>query len=432
MNLSQTNMNKWINYFGKNNLITSQEIRKIDRLYSMSDDELLGAYEKRFLQLFHHAIKHTPFYRKLYLKNGIGPNDIRHLEDIVKLPIIDREMIRDHVDEIYTGWKKWKVKGYTSGTTGTPLTVLRTYDDIAKEQAFIRHYRQTKGFKLGEPLLSMRGVLGKSVDYEYSKPANTLYISSSNINEHTIEKYYSLIKQFAPKAVEAFPSYLHKLCVELERKGLDLTIPTSFTSSETLYSWQKEKIENTLNTKLFDWYGVAERTIVLANDNHGSYHNLRGYGISEFHHSHVITTGLINTHFPLIRYRIKDIINVNDNSFLKNIISPDIISIEGRASENIDLKDGSVVGCLDHTFKGIPHLDMAQIHQYDVNKPIIIKLVVRPEYSKMEEEQLKKNWIRMVGNDMDLVFVYCQQEDLCHIPGKKFQLIIKKDPSSNQ
>ncbi|MEN9964329.1 MAG: hypothetical protein RL582_1424, partial [Bacteroidota bacterium] len=96
--------------------------------------------------------------------------------------------------------------------------------------------------------------------------------------------------------------------------------------------------------------------------------------------------------------------------------------------ENIDLKDGSVVGCLDHTFKGIPHLEMAQIHQYDVNKPIIIKLVVDSEFSKTEEEQLRKNWIRMVGNEMELVFVYCLHEDLIHVPGKKFQLIIKKNP----
>jgi hypothetical protein len=110
------------------------------------------------------------------------------------------------------------------------------------------------------------------------------------------------------------------------------------------------------------------------------------------------------------------------------MIRPEILNIEGRASENVDLKDGSVVGCLDHTFKGVPHLEMAQIHQYDVNRPIIIKLVVNPEFSREQEEQLRKNWIRMVGTEMELVFVYCQKEDLIHTPGKKFKLIIKQDP----
>jgi phenylacetate-CoA ligase len=421
-------MKHWLSHLGKNNLITSLEIRHINNLYNLSDDELISAYEKRFLELFRHAIKNSRFYKKLYHKNGIGINDIRHLEDIIKLPVFDREMLKDHIDDNFIGWSKLKVKGYTSGTTGTPLTLYRTYQDIAKEQAYIRHYRGQKGWKLGEPLLSVRGMLGKSTDYEYNKSSNILYIPSPNINASTIEMYYRIIKDFAPKAIEAYPSYLHKLCVELEKKNLDLKIQLSFTSSETLYSWQRIKAEQFLNTKVFDWYGVAERSILLANDDAGHYQPLRLYGISEFKKDHVITTGLINHHFPLIRYKVNDTIQVRDQDLIKNIIRPEILKIEGRASENIDLKDGSVVGCLDHTFKGIPHLEMAQIHQYDVNKPIIIKLVVDSEFSKTEEEQLRKNWIRMVGNEMELVFVYCLHEDLIQVPGKKFQLIIKKNP----
>ena len=425
-------MKQWLTYFGKNNLITSNEIRHIDKLNNLTDDALLHAYEERFLQLFRHAIKHSAFYRNLYFKSGIGPNDIKHLDDITKLPIVDRDMLKDNIDDNFIGWSRFKVKGFTSGTSGTPLTLYRTYDDIAREQAYIRHYRGQKGWKLGEPLLSIRGMLGKSVDYEYFKTSNILYISSPNINASTIDMYHRLIKDFAPKAVEAFPSYLHKLCLELEKKNLELKIPLSFTSSETLYSWQRKKAEDFLQTRVYDWYGVAERTILLADDDEGNYHPLKCYGISEFKNDHVITTGLINSHFPLIRYRINDIIKVRDNDLLKNIIRPEILSIEGRASENVDLKDGSVVGCLDHTFKGVPYLEMAQIHQYDVNKPIIIKIVVAPEFSRTEEEQLRKNWIRMVGTEMELVFVYCQKEDLLHIPGKKFKLIIKTDPNKEQ
>jgi phenylacetate-CoA ligase len=152
------------------------------------------------------------------------------------------------------------------------------------------------------------------------------------------------------------------------------------------------------------------------------------YCIPEYLPKDIISTNLTNFNFPLIRYHIHDNIQVESTDFLNNIIKPNIIKIEGRASENVDLKDGSVVGCLDHAFKAIPHLNMAQIHQYDVQKPIVVKLVVAPEFSKIEEDQLRKNWIRMVGTDMDIIFEYCTREDLIQQPGKKFRLIIKEDP----
>jgi phenylacetate-CoA ligase len=421
-------MKQWINYFGKNNPITLNEIKHIDHFYKMSDDELLQAYQDRFLKLFQHAIKKSAFYKELYASNGIGINDIKHLDDIKKLPVVDRELLKNKVDDNFIGWDKLKVVGLTSGTSGTPLTLYRTYQNIAKEQAYIRQYRNQKGFKFGEPLLSIRGMLGKSVDYEYFKPANILYISSPNINKSTIEMYHKLVKDFAPKAVEAFPSYLHKFSLELERKNLALNIPLAFTSSETLLDWQRSKIENYLGAQLYDWYGNAERNILLAQNNNMSYLPMPLYCIPEYLPKDIISTNLTNFNFPLIRYHIHDNIQVESTDFLNNIIKPNIIKIEGRASENVDLKDGSVVGCLDHAFKAIPHLNMAQIHQYDVQKPIVVKLVVAPEFSKIEEDQLRKNWIRMVGTDMDIIFEYCTREDLIQQPGKKFRLIIKEDP----
>lgn len=79
----------------------------------------------------------------------------------------------------------------------------------------------------------------------------------------------------------------------------------------------------------------------------------------------IITTGLINRNFPLIRYSVEDRITVKGNDFLNNLVSPEIISIDGRAGDTVELRDGSIVGCLDHAFKGVNHLECAQIHQYD-------------------------------------------------------------------
>ncbi len=418
-------MNELVKYYSKNNIITSRKFKEISQLYQLDQNQLLTRYNDAFIAIFKRAYNNSEFYKNLYRGHGISPSDIKDITDIKKLPIIDRQIIKHQVNNIYNGFDFMKVKGLTSGTSGVPLTVYRTPVNIATEQAYIRHYRQMQGFRAGQPLLSIRGVLGKNTTHEFYKRANILYISSPNINSGTIEEYYKMIRDFGPVAIEAFPSYLYKLCIELEKKGLQLEIPNAFTSSETLYEFQREKVEGYLKTNIHDWYGNVERSIGLAQDTNGKYYPLPLYSINEFEKDRVITTALINKNFPLIRYAVEDRITIKSHDFLKNLVSPDIVQIEGRAGDNLDLKDGSVVGCIDHAFKGVNNLEMAQVHQYNVEKPIEIKLVTSPAFGQDDENQLKANFIRMVGENMQLMFTYCSREDLTYSANQKYKLIIK-------
>jgi phenylacetate-CoA ligase len=61
-----------------------------------------------------------------------------------------------------------------------------------------------------------------------------------------------------------------------------------------------------LQTKIHDWYGNVERTIGIAQNAAGVYKPLPLYSINEFEQDKVITTGLINRTFPLIRYAVED------------------------------------------------------------------------------------------------------------------------------
>lgn len=419
-------MNEFVKYYSKNNLLTNRKVREINQLSQLDNAALLSRYNDAFVAMFKRAFKYSDFYKNFYKQHGIGINDIKDLTDIVKLPIIDRALIKNEVNNIYHGFDFLKVKGLTSGTSGSPLTVYRTPFNIATEQAYVRQYRSKYGYKTGQPLLSIRGFLGKNSAYEFYKKANILYISSPNINPGTIDFYHKLIKDFAPAAVEAFPSYLYKLSLELEKKYLKISIPNAFTSSEILYGFQRDMIEPYLNTKIHDWYGNVERTIGIAQDENYEYKPLLLYSINEFQQDKVITTGLINRTFPLIRYVVEDKIIVEGNNFLENITDPKILRIEGRAGDTVELMDGSVVGCMDHAFKGVGHLETAQIHQYlqDRNRPLEIKLVVTSSFKPTDEQQLQENLRRMIG-EQPLEFVYCTREDLTYSANQKYKLIIK-------
>ena len=419
-------MKDLIKYYSKNNLITSKKIKYISNLYNQNPNKLLELYNEKFIGLIRNSYKKSAFYNALYKRHGINIEKIKDLSDINKLPIVRREDIKNKENEIYIGSELFKIKGFTSGTTGSPLTVFRTPLDITTEHAYLRQYRMMHGFENGDPLVSIRGKLGKDVNYDFDKNSNTLYISSVNINQHTIESYLSLIKDFKPKGIEAFPSYLFKLCIEIEKKKLSFNIPLSFTSSETMYEFQRTKIENLLQTKIFDWYGNVERTIGIAQDCHFNYYPLPLYSINEYMKDNIITTSLINTHFPLIRYAVDDVINVKSTDFNKNIVSPEIINIKGRAGDTLELKNGSSVGCIDHAFKGIDYLEIAQVHQKNTLTPIEIKLVVDSPFQIQQENQLKSNLVRMLGEETEITFTYCKRENLTYSANEKYKLIIKK------
>ena len=166
------------------------------------------------------------------------------------------------------------------------------------------------GYHLGDPVVSLRGTLNRNTFSYFDKSNNVLYLSSYHLKSERIDEYYKLIEEFKPKVIKAYPSSMHILSTELYKKGLKLDIPVAFTSSEVLHGFQKDIVERTLNTKIYDWYGNAEQTIALGQFEDELYREFPLYSHTEFENDHLITTSFINSAFPLIRYRVDDIVQM--------------------------------------------------------------------------------------------------------------------------
>lgn len=213
-------MNDIFSYHIKNNIITNKISKSLFKLMELNSNELLSLYNQSFLSLFKFVFKYSKFYTNLYQLHGISHSTIKDISDLKKLPILNKKDVRSNFHLIKQGLKCTQSIGYTSGTNGSPLNVYRSYFNVLTEQAYLRNYRSSYNYQLGNPLLSIRGALDKNSTYRLNKSSNILYISSSNINSNTIDFYYNLIKKFSPIAVEAFPSLLYKFCFELKKKRI--------------------------------------------------------------------------------------------------------------------------------------------------------------------------------------------------------------------
>jgi phenylacetate-CoA ligase len=247
-------------------------------------------------------------------------------------------------------------KANTSGTTGTPLTAYHSYKAIRLEQAYIWVCRKYYGFIFGQKLASLRGNLGADQLSTYVPVSNTLYLSSYQISDPLAAEYHSIFRKFSPKAIEGYPSSLYNLALALKGKGLSLDIPLAFTSSETLFPFQRKLIEEVFNTEVFDKYGCTERSVSFSEKlDHKGYYEDPGYSHTELFDDYIVTTSFINDAFPLIRYRVDDV--------LRTDMAGNVISVDGRNEDVVVCKNGVKVGRLDHILKDVEGVSIAQIIQ---------------------------------------------------------------------
>ena len=250
--------------------------------------------------------------------------------------------------------------------------------------------------------------------------SKTLYLSSYKLCIDTTNEYYNALLQKSPKAIEGYPSSLYALACNLEEEGKQCNIPLCFTSSENMLDYQRIKIEKVFNTQVYDWYGVSENTIILAeNMSHEGYHEIPGYSINEFEEKYVLTSSLVNKSFPLIRYRVDDMFNYQDGN---------IISIKGRTNAYLIGKDGTKYGGSGLTLipKKILSIKLAQFVQLENGK---VSLNIIPwqgqTITKSDMDTLHKMVDEKIGlHNMDFSINSIDESQIIYSGRGKFNFIV--------
>ena len=423
-------MNKYlkesIKYLLRSYPVIYPYVKEVERMYNMSHDELQERNERIFLNIFRKAYTKSSFYHKLYTEAGIKLEDIKCLGDISKLPVVTKDMILHQSDALLTT-SKWKLlKNRTSGTTGTPLTVFEDWKSIWREQAYFYCYRKRCGYTYGQPLVSLRGNLGKKDTMMYVHISNTLYLSSYNINEQTVWAYYKGIEKRSPRAIEGYPSSLYNLALLLKDKGLYCNISVCFTSSENLLDFQRQLIEERFHTKIFDHYGTTERTIRISESiKHDGYFEDPGYSINEYLKDRVISTSLINSAFPLIRYQSSDVVILKENTKDERV---SIDRIQGRNGNCIKGKDGSIYNNAALTFilTYSHNIRYAQFIQKK-NGKVLLNIVPEAVFSSQNLDELKQMIDLKIGlSNLELEINLIKEQDLIYTTRNKYSYIISE------
>lgn len=286
-------------------------------------EQLVSLQNEKLRIMVRHCYSNVPYYRELFDSLGLKPEDISTKEDLKKLPLLDKYIVRDNYKKLMARNipRFMGSEAETSGTTGTPSRFLRDFYSINFESAALWRFRETAGGN-SLPTVVLRGDVVVPVEREqppfwkHYKLSNELHMSSYHISLENAGIYLQKMKEFGAQAIYAFPSAVYLLAKYLKDRGSQYRLKVVFTSSETINDRQRALIEEVFMCRIFDWYGQVERVSAIGQCEKGTYHIIEDYSITETLETEngleIVGTNLNNFIMPLLRFRTADIIELGD------------------------------------------------------------------------------------------------------------------------
>lgn len=391
-----------------------------------SRQELMSYQDEKLKELIQHAYATVPYYRNIFHERGLIPSDIKTQEDIYKLPLLTKEQIKKNFKSLISDkYNSRELKyGHTSGTTGSPLEVCYDPAVIYITYAALDRQYQWAGCRLasdGDRIAVARGNVivplsqRKPPFWRYNRFHNQILLSSFHFSNDNLPLYFEELRRYNPVVLDGYPSTLYILAKFLKNKGQTYPLKAVISSSETLYDFQREVIEESFQCKIFDYYALAERVVFATEcEEHHGHHLCMEYGISEIIDDadapatkgkvgRLVGTSLHNFGMPMIRYV------TNDKTAIKTEPCPcgrslDMMEdVATKAEDILTLKDGRYISpsVLTHPFKPLNSIQESQIIQKDYDR-IIINIVPGKDYAQSDTQHLVSEFKKRLGDDVSV------------------------------
>ena len=302
--------------------------------------------KNKILNVLNEAYK-SSFYHRIFNNNSIKINKNIKYSDFKKIPITTKKDLRDNyldfidknilsesakisiqenrgdystVDSILYNYN---LELYiTSGSTGYPLEIIRSINDMKKNYVELNRFRlnftnlkylEKYIWVLPESIASRKYVFNEDNAIfkinEYGYIACFELINANNLNE-----FIHFCEQNKISAIIAWPTFLEKLVEFIEEKGIHELKHVQYieTNSEFLTNEQRNKIEGFFDINLLNVYSGNETNFIAASNEDNLMYLLHNNVFLELipnecgYYETIITNLNTNGTF-LIRYNLGDI-----------------------------------------------------------------------------------------------------------------------------
>jgi phenylacetate-CoA ligase len=234
------------------------------KMECMERSEMRALQSERLQNTVKTCYENVPFYRKKMDARGIKPEDIKTVDDIVKLPFTTKTDLRDEYPFGLQAVPKEQVARIhaSSGTTGKPVVGTYTRNDLAM-------------WAEGVARVMSAANVGKSdtvqVSYGYGlftgglgahDGAAVLGATQLPTSAGNTEKQIMLMQDLGTTVLACTPSYALRLAEAIHHSDKtcidNMKLRAGFFGAEPWTEGMRKELEEKLQIKAYDIYGLTE------------------------------------------------------------------------------------------------------------------------------------------------------------------------------
>ncbi len=289
---------------------------------SLSREQQIRYVDQRLKEILSHAFTQVPFYARF--ASLAKDFHSRSAFDILReLPITSKEFINRDPEAFLAADRRNVTVSRTSGTTGTPFTIVMDKDVFLLGDALWWRRTRWAGYRpgdwiarlVGDPIVPLHEKNPRK-PWIISYPDRRIYLSTFHLNPDTARSMGALLRRRKPRFLMGYPSSLEILSGYLKDSDfvMDWDLRNVLFSSEPMHPHREALVKEVFRTEIRGLYGSGEKLVSAAQCQEGTYHLslVDGYiegqfGIMDPVEPAAVTT-LVNRAMPLIRYQIGDMI----------------------------------------------------------------------------------------------------------------------------
>lgn len=325
--------------------------------------ERLRALQIRRLKAFLTDVgQHVPYYHELFAKHRFGPDCVTELDDLQKLPLLEKADIRAHSEDLKHPRGRGLSRFNTGGSSGEPLVFFIGNERVSHDVA--AKWRATRwwGVDVGDPEVV---IWGSPIELSAQdriralrdRVLRTELLPAFEMSEAKLDGFVAAIRARQPKMLFGYPSALSHIARHADSRGQrmdDLGIQVAFVTSERLYDDQRASIERVFGCRVANGYGGRDAGFIAHECPHGGMHltaediiveltDGEGRWVPEGEPGEIVITHLATRDFPFIRYRTGDVAVMSTSACACGRGLPMLQEIQGRSTDFVVAADGTVM-----------------------------------------------------------------------------------------
>ena len=300
------------------------------KIENQSPEQIKLYQEQRLKEQLKYLLLHSPYYKRLFQEHRISIDKIETLEDLVQIPTTSKaDFSNNNFDFLCV--PKSKVIDYatTSGTTGGPVTIALTENDLQRladneYRSFICAGSQSTDVFQMMLTLDKQFMAGMA----YFLGIRKLGAGAVRIGPASPQTQWENIKRFNPSAIVAVPSFIIKLIdyagahgIKLSESGIEraICIGEPLRNVDLSPNALSNRIADKWDIQLFSTYASTEMQTAFTECEYGNGNHHQpelviveildeeGNQLEEGEFGEVTVTTLGVEGMPLLRYRTGDI-----------------------------------------------------------------------------------------------------------------------------